>query len=83
MPDISKLKVRLDGIDYNYSAASFDDSWLLMFTYNHSSHDVEVFLDITAVPEIPPFLVFPIFIITALLGVVAHRRKHALRLPQN
>lgn len=75
VPDIARLKVRLDGIDYNYSAVSLDDSWLLTFTYNHSLHNVEVYLDINAVPEIPTFLVFPIFMIATLLMVVIWKGK--------
>jgi parallel beta-helix repeat protein len=75
VPDITRLKVRLDGIDYNYSAVSFDDSWLLTFTYNHSLHNVEVYLDMNAVPEIPKFLIFPIFMIATLLMIIIRKGK--------
>jgi hypothetical protein len=75
VPDITQLKVRLDGVDYNYSAVSLDDSCLLAFTYNHSTHDVEVFLDINTVPEIPSLSVPALLMIITMLIAALLRRK--------
>ena len=36
----SSLKVYLDGNEIEYSITSEDDSWLLHFTYHHSTHKV-------------------------------------------
>jgi PKD repeat protein len=40
--DIVTVKIRVDGVEYNYTVADADASWVLMFTYNHSVHQVEV-----------------------------------------
>jgi len=42
--NITDLKVYLDGNQLNYTATSLDDSWLLYFTYLHSTHDVTITL---------------------------------------
>jgi hypothetical protein len=78
VPDITRLKVRLDGIDYNYSAASLDDSWLLTFTYSHSTHQVQVYLDINAIPEYPSATMLAVLIIsTALMAAALFKKKRA------
>lgn len=41
----SEIEVYLDGEDMNYSVDSLGDSWLLHFTYNHSSHQVNIGLN--------------------------------------
>jgi len=38
--DISTLKVYLDGAPLPYNATSQGDSWLIYFTYHHSTHSV-------------------------------------------
>jgi len=42
VPNIANLKVYLDKTNLNYNAASENDSWILSFTYRHSTHDVTV-----------------------------------------
>jgi hypothetical protein len=46
--DISTLKVYLDGNQLNYSVTSQGDSWLIYFTYHHSTH--EVIIDLNVAP---------------------------------
>ena len=43
--DISNLKVYIDGNQSTCSASSQGDSWLLTFTYHHSTHKVTIELD--------------------------------------
>lgn len=38
------LEVFLDGNQLNYSLKSTDESWLLLFTYSHSTHNVAVYM---------------------------------------
>ena len=38
--DATSLRIYLDGEEIEYSIASLDDSWLLHFTYHHSTHKV-------------------------------------------
>lgn len=40
--NIADVKVFLDGNEMQYSAASFGESWLLNFTYTHSTHYVAI-----------------------------------------
>jgi parallel beta-helix repeat protein len=81
VPDVTKLEVRLDGVEYNYSALSLDDSWLLVFTYNHSIHQIEVCLDPSAVPEFPSFIILPLFMIATLLATIVWRKKRVNQRP--
>jgi hypothetical protein len=39
---IENVKVFLDGNQLNYEATSTTDSWLLSFTYTHSTHQVSI-----------------------------------------
>jgi hypothetical protein len=63
--DISGLHVYLDQSIVYYTANSTDDSWLLHFTYQQSTHEVTVYLNSPA----QPFLETPLAII-ALATVI-------------
>ena len=43
--DVSNLKVLLDGNTLPYSSQSIGDSWLVSFTYHHSTHQVTMNLN--------------------------------------
>ena len=45
--DISSISIYLDGNKVDYSATPIDDSWLLHFTYQHSTHTVTINLGIS------------------------------------
>ena len=70
--DISDLKVVFDGKQTEYTASLTDDSWLLYFTYQHSTHQVEIDLGELS---ISPFNQIPLEVIVmfggVLVGVVA------------
>jgi hypothetical protein len=40
--DISSLKVRVDSSVANYDSESYEDGWLIYFTFSHSSHQVTI-----------------------------------------
>ena len=48
---VTDLKVYLDGSESEYSMTSVGDSWLLVFNYAHSSHQVVVNLGVVVVSE--------------------------------
>jgi len=73
--NITNIRVYLDGNQSEYTITSTDDSWLLTFTYMHSTHQVAVDLDITIVPEFPSLTILLLFMIATLLAVVIHRRR--------
>jgi hypothetical protein len=64
--DINGLHVYLDQSIVYYTANSSDDSWLLHFTYQQSSHEVTVYLSSPA----QPFLEAPLGIITLATVVI-------------
>jgi hypothetical protein len=50
--NIADVKVYLNGNQLNYTVTSLDDSWLLHFTYQHSTHKVTVTLGHVSAPFI-------------------------------
>lgn len=61
--NIADLRVYLDVGSINYVATSTADSWLLHFTYTHSTHGVVVDLEVTVIPEFPAWIILPIALI--------------------
>ena len=74
-PDITKLKVRIDKIEYDYTVTEMTDSWILTFTYNHSTHQVEVDFNQAPIAELPSLLILPLFMIATLIAVIAYKRR--------
>jgi hypothetical protein len=64
--DPNGLKMYLDGNQTDYTTISSDASWLLRFTYQQSTHEIDVDLG----PSTQPFLGTPLGIAT-LIGIVA------------
>jgi hypothetical protein len=62
--DVASIEVLLDGKKTNYSASSLGDSWLLIFIYTHSTHDVTISLGVQSEPKQDAFL-------TTLVAVAA------------
>ena len=62
--NIADVKVYLDGDQINYTITSLDDSWLLHFTYHHSTRTIAISLGLA--PFIPPQLTTPLS-----LGILA------------
>ena len=48
--DVADIRVFLDGRELAYSASSSGDSWLLVFTYAHSTHDVAISFGVQSEP---------------------------------
>lgn len=65
--NIADVKVYLNNEQIDYTATSLDDSWLLHFTYLHSTHEVTISLgDIST-----PFFETPFGVATILVCVIA------------
>jgi len=79
--NIADVKVYLDGVQLNYTATSLDDSWLLHFTYLHSTHKVTIRLGDISFPFIETPLgkvviyVVPITAIVILIALYFLRKK--------
>jgi hypothetical protein len=67
MPDAENIKVYLDGNQTDYSLDSDGNSWIVTFTYQHSTHQVTI----NAATETPAnFSVFPDWIWQAAIIIV-------------
>jgi len=85
--DASTLKVCLDDAQIDYSCESQGDSWVLYFTYNHSSHVVDISLDsnseLTAVGELSLDVVTVLTLMAVLAvvigGLVLYRKRTSVQ----
>jgi hypothetical protein len=75
VPDLALLRVSVDGVEYDYSVSEVGDSWVILFAYEHSVHQIEIHLDYT-IPEFPSFLILLIFMAAALLAIMIYKRKN-------
>lgn len=54
MPTTNNIKVYLDGVQTDYTIESNGNSWIVMFTYHHSSHHVAISaVDFASVLQFP------------------------------
>lgn len=65
--DANKLLVSIDGATYNYTLSDTSDAWIVAFTYEHSTHAVEVDLEAAMVSEYTMPIVFLMFLSAALI----------------
>ncbi|HLC00669.1 MAG TPA: PQQ-binding-like beta-propeller repeat protein [Candidatus Bathyarchaeia archaeon] len=73
--NIVDLKVYLDGVSINYVATSTDDSWLMHFTYTHSTHTVTVNLGVEVIPEFPTWTILPVIALIQLFAIALFKKK--------
>ena len=73
--DPSDVRIVLDGVDRVFTMSSTDDSWLLTFDYSHSTHQVKVDLDITAIPEFPGLGIIPLVMMATLFVAMLSRKR--------
>ncbi len=82
--DISSLKAYLDGNPINFNSEDQADSWLISFTYSHSTHTITMTLaepatiystNTNSIPEIVYYLIPVAAIVIALAAVVTLKRK--------
>lgn len=82
IPNAENVRVYLDGNQLNYSMTLTTNSWLLEFTYPHSTHQVSVQLAASATSSPPSeinygiWIVLPVIIVVfAFAGMVIWRKK--------
>jgi hypothetical protein len=73
--NVTQLQVYIDKAERNYTSTESFGSLVIVFAYNHSSHQVEVALNPTPVPEFPSFLILPLLMIALLVAAVIQRSK--------
>ena len=83
--DIEDVKVYLNNEQTDYTATSLDDSWLLHFTYRHSTHEVTISLGDISTPFAETLLgwaIVGLVLVTVAVALVLKyvmRRKHMNR----
>lgn len=82
IPDVTGLKVNMDGNQLNYTIKSSDDSWLIHFAYHHSTHSVSISLGTVVVPEFPTAL-FSLIVLTVLSFVLLLVKKFNVKSNRN
>jgi hypothetical protein len=87
MSDVSNLKVNLDGNILTSSTESQGDSWLVSFTYHHSTHEVTMYLGSaqstsSAESQLGTYAIVGVIItaiaIAATVLVISRRKKNKL-----
>lgn len=85
--NVAEVEVELNGEEINYTATSSDDSWLIHFTYQHSTHSVIINLGSISGPSIEISLevlvtmfLAPI-IASAIIVLYVWKKKQALSVP--
>jgi hypothetical protein len=80
--DVTGLKIYLDGEELPYTTDSDGDSWIVSFTYHHSSHKVDIQLPSLTVAsgvDLPVFLIALLLLVPVIIAVggllVFYRRK--------
>jgi len=78
LPNATDLKLYMDNQTTTYSVTSTGSSWLIFFTYHHSTHNVVMMLSsVSAVPEFTPaILLLALAIIVPSLAAVGKTKKH-------
>ncbi len=73
--NIADVTVNLDGKNLTYTATSAANAWLLHFTYTHSTHNVNVELGTTVIPEILPSWMILALLIMILTSIKLSKQK--------
>ena len=71
IPNVDDVEVYLNGSPTEYTSSSLEDSYLLHFTYPHSSHTIVVMLGVSGLPleiSIQPFVLIGILIAATCAG---------------
>ncbi len=81
--DIEDIEVKLNDEEVDFAVTSLDDSWLLHFTYLHSTHEVTISLGRVSAPFIESLLggiiIFAIVSITVIVIIVLFVLKRKLK----
>lgn len=76
-PDIEKLKIQVDSLNCDYTYEETSTSWIITFSYSHSTHQVCINLGQTSVDEYPPIapIAFSLLFISAGMLLTLLRKK--------
>ena len=63
--------------DVDYTQVYNCTHYTFYFTYVHTTHAIKI-EGTEAIPELPSFLILPLFMISTLLAAILYRRKHSI-----
>ncbi len=70
---IDQLKVFIDGVETSYEYTEYDDHWVILVKYSHSSHTIDIMILETPETGIP----YPV--LTVILGIITATSYFILR----
>jgi hypothetical protein len=68
------IKVLFDGQPIEYDVDSTSQSWLLFFTYTHSTHNIVVNFKADEISEFPSCIILPLFLIGTVVVIIYRNR---------
>lgn len=71
LPDPSNLRVYLDGQQLNFSSTQTSDSWIIYFTYHHSTHTVVLSLSGATQPKPSIALISAAVAVVAIVAILS------------
>jgi hypothetical protein len=77
--DPANLKVYLDEKQLNYTSTQTEESWIIYFTYHHSTHTVTLSMGMTQpklFQETIVTVIATVAVLVAIVGIAIKRRKH-------
>jgi parallel beta-helix repeat protein len=72
--DILYWIVRLNGSNIPFGRQETGNHTCTFFTYSQSTQNIQI-IGTEVIPELPSFIIMPLFMITTLLSVIVYRRK--------
>lgn len=80
--DLANLKVYLDGKQLSYTSTQTEESWIIYFTYHHSSHTINLSLSMTQPKSFQETIAGTIIIVAiaavliSAIGIALKERNH-------
>jgi parallel beta-helix repeat protein len=73
--NILDVKVYLDGNRLDYTSTSLDDSWLLQFSYRHSTHAVAIAFGVSPIKIVGIVLISAVLAISMVIAIIMIRKR--------
>ncbi len=75
VPDVAGLTIQLDESNWDYSVINMTDSWVLLITYDHSTHQVQVQLEPSAIPELSSWILIVLLMLTIGFVILVKEKR--------
>ena len=84
LQNLNALTISFDGNLINYTSSAVKDFWILHFVYSHSTHNVQVSMQLKEIPEISAHVIaaFLVVSLTAVLCLSLLAKKYRTKKPK-